>query len=87
MKPFVIEGDLHLKCQEGGFASDAFVIQDPNPQQDLVTRLVETVTNQHPNGKDLDDLVAEHFGCERETPSGDRQVGMVRITIEKIEKD
>lgn len=83
-KPFEIVGDLHLECQEGGFASDAFVIRDPNPRQDLVTQLVEIVTNLHPNGREVDDLVAEHFGCERERPSGDRHIGMVRIIIEKL---
>ena len=87
MEPFEIVGDLHLECQEGGFASDAFVIQNPNPNQDFPTQLVETITNYHPNGRELDDLVAEHFDCEREMPSGDRHVGMVRITIERIEKD
>ena len=34
--------------------------------------------------KDLDDLVAEHFGIEREQYTGNRPIGRVRITIEKL---
>jgi len=34
----------------------------------------------------LDDLIAEHFGIERQMPSGDRHVGWVRITIERLEE-
>ena len=86
MEPFEIVGDLHLKCQEGGFADDAFILQDPNPRQDFMTQLVEAATNVHPNGRGLDDLVAEHFGCAREMPSGNRHVGHVRITIERVEE-
>ena len=86
MESFEIVGDLCLKCQEGGFADDAFVLMNPQPYHPM-TRLVEIVTNLHPNAKGLDDLVAEHFDCEREMPSGDRHIGAVRITIERIEKD
>jgi len=87
VEPFEIEGDLHLECQEGSFASDAFILQDEVPEQNFVIQLVSAATNMHPFGRELDDLVAEHFGCDQEKRSGNRHIGMVRITIEKIEKD
>ena len=72
---FVIEGDLWLCSQEGGNAADAFEIDD----------------------KDLDDIVAGHFGAVRKYASrddwferakwvhnGDRHIGKVRITIERL---
>ena len=75
---FVIEGNLWLCSQEGGFAADAFEVDD----------------------KDLDDIVADHFGAARKgLPAnayarenwgvkwehvGDRHIGNVRITIERL---
>jgi len=77
-KAFVIEGKLILESQEGGNAYDGFLL----------------------DGKPLDDLVAGHFGAARlkaadmqpdwwNSPDGaspgDRRVGRVRITIERLE--
>ena len=75
---FVVEGKLVLESQEGGYAFDAFLL----------------------DGKALEDLVAGHFGVARlkaadmqpdwwNSPDGaspgDRRVGRVRITIERLE--
>ena len=36
---------------------------------------------------DLADLVAAHFGItEREKPSGNRTIGMARVTVEKLKE-
>ena len=84
MEPLVIEGDLWLRCQEGGFADDAFVfavVEDPS----TLAQLARVLTNIHIGDDGLDDIVAEHFGAQREKPIGDRHIGNVRITIEKVE--
>jgi hypothetical protein len=85
-EPFVIEGDLWLNCQEGGLADDAFVIREREPDG-FVEKLASTVTNLHIGTIGLDDAVAEHFGAERIAHYGDRHIGHVRITIERISKD
>ena len=36
------------------------------------------------DGVYLDDSLAEHFGVNRVMPMGDRPVGRVRITVEKL---
>ena len=75
---FVIEGKLVLENQEGGNAYDGFML----------------------DGKPLDDLVAGHFGVARlraaemrpdwwnspDGTPGDRFIGCVRITIERLER-
>ena len=75
---FVVEGKLVLESQEGGYAFDAFLL----------------------DGKALDDLVAKHFGVARlkavemrpdwwnspDGTPGDRFIGRVRITIERLER-
>ena len=72
MKSFVIEGDLWLACQEGGFAADAFILKDSDEPQDVMY------------GIDLDNAVAKHFGADRIMPMGNRHIGSVCITIERI---
>ena len=83
-EPFVVEGDLWLYCQEGGFADDAFVLRDSEPD-DLYERLANVVSNSHIGSRGLDDLVAEHFGTVRQKGVGNRHIGNVRITIERLE--
>jgi len=70
-EPFAVEGDLWLVCQEGGFACDSFTLKDENEQL--------------PIGIELDDIVADYFGAGRILPSGDRHIGQVRITIERVD--
>ena len=76
---FVIEGDLWLCAQDGGV--DAFEVDD----------------------RDMDDIVADHFGAARKgLPAnayarenwgvkwehvGDRHIGNVRITIERLSEE
>lgn len=71
-------GDLWLYCQEGGIAADAFCFHQLSKQQKDTQASFVTIS--------LDDLVAEHFGAERIMPSGNRHIGMVRITIEQIDE-
>jgi hypothetical protein len=84
-KPFVIEGDLVLYCQEGGFADDAFVLRKREPKG--IEEFVNAVSNEHIGYGGLDELVIDHFGLKREMPSGNTHVGWVRITIERIDAE
>lgn len=68
-------GDLWLYCQEGGIAADAFCFHQLSKQQKTTQASFVTIS--------LDDLVAAHFGAERIMPSGNRHIGIVRITIER----
>jgi hypothetical protein len=72
MNKFIIQGDLLLGCQEGSYAQDGWELTVSN--LDGSSSLLQ-----------LDDLVARHFGVEREWPSGDRRIGMVQITIERLD--
>jgi len=81
---FVVEGDLMLSCQEGGFADDAFVLLDMQPAKGSLAELVNTVTNLHLGSASLANLVAAYFHAERMSPTGNRYIGPVRITIEKL---
>ena len=82
-EPLVLRGDLWLRCQEGGFANDAFVFEVREPE-DMIEILAGVITNLHLGDLELDDIVAEHFGAERISPSGNRHIGLVRITIERL---
>ena len=76
VKPLVLEGDLWLRCQEGGYADDAFVfvvVEDPS----TIAQLARVLTNLHIGDDRLDDIVAGHFGAKREKPIGDRHIAPV----------
>ena len=85
-EPLILSGDLWLRCQEGGFASDAFVFKEREPE-DMVEILVGVLTNLHLGELELDDAVAEHFGAKRIRPPGDRHIGLVRITIKRLREE
>lgn len=98
---FSATGNLWLLCQEGGFADDAWVFAEikkrvlPDGHAEkhrLLDRLYNTDLDDSDdcigldNVVDLDDTVAEFFGAERIMPSGNRHIGSVRITIERLER-
>lgn len=83
--PFVIEGDLWLKCQEGGYASDAWVLQNEGVEGlTFIEWLRVATSNSHLRDVELDNKLAEHFGAEREGPPGNRHIGRVRLTVERL---
>lgn len=84
-QPFVIEGDLWLRCQEGGFASDAWVLKQ-RELEGFTEQLGVAITNIHLGDVELDDLVVDHFGAVRQEGLGDRHIGQVRITIERLKE-
>ena len=85
-EPFVIEGDLWLLGQEGGFADNAFTLKTRDWVSPLES-LLSAISNAHPGWISLDGLVAEYFQIEREEYTGNWHIGQVRITIEQIEGD
>lgn len=66
---FEIEGHLLLAWQEGDFAQDAFFLGPMRPDYNVP----------------LDDAIAEFFDVERDHGTGNRRVGRVRITVERLE--
>lgn len=84
-EPFVVAGDLWLYRQEGGFADDAWVLKAYEPN--FAEQLLNVVSNEHRGFGGLDDMVAEHFGIERQRPIGNRHIGRVKITIEKLDAE
>jgi len=86
MKTFEVMGELWLMCQEGSAVSDSF---------ELVSLGIVPEEVYGPKGNylrlpfgtqslDLADSAAAFFDVEREPTSGDRYVGPVRITIERL---
>lgn len=85
-EPFVIEGDLWLLGQEGGFADNAFTLKTRDVVSPLES-LLAAISNAHPGWLSLDGLVAEHFQVEREKNTGNWHIGQARITIEQVESN
>ena len=86
MKKFEVIGELWLMCQEGSAACDSFELIAPGiapeetygPQGNYL-RLPFGTQSLH-----LDDAVARFFDVEREPTSGDRYIGPVRVTVERL---
>jgi hypothetical protein len=82
--PYVVEGYLDLAVQEGGFAADEFNL-DPlvpttvRPYHAPWCREGKTTEYQ------LSEAVAQHFDAERRR-GGNRYIGKVRVTIERLEE-
>jgi hypothetical protein len=83
-EPFVVEGDLWLCSQEGGFASDAWELDD-EPLDELAAEHFGAKPKARPSS-DATVTVrcadADWGALWRHV--GDRHIGRVRITIEEI---
>ena len=78
-KTFEIEGELTLQGQDGGFASDAFIVVTRHPDDRPGRRKAVDI--------DLADAVAEFFGVTERTHGGERFIGhRVRIQITVLEE-
>lgn len=76
-KPFVMEGDLWLACQEGGHADPAFVIRTDGGRSDAIGWQIQADSIAY--------RVIDHFRPKKQNPLGDRKIGQARITIELLE--
>lgn len=79
-KPLVIEGFLNLECQEGG--SDGWRVDD----KDVADRVADHFEVSRVR---LQDMPTSHFilftlGRPQGYVAGDRPIGRVRITIERL---
>jgi len=81
VKPLVLEGKLWLECT-GIFSARSLTFSDVTPEDFEAGRVYILCRPVN-----IANSVLEHFGDSPMTNLGDKYIGMVRITIERIERE
>lgn len=81
---FTYEGEVVLRCQEGGYAAPEIELADcefvPNERTANITTILTGV-----NGRSLDGVLSSDFGVGAIVDRiGNESLGKLRITVERI---
>lgn len=82
----VYEGDVVLRCQEGGFAHPAIeCVGEPGGRPQDVAGKLSAFFHGGESAKTLDEMLVETFGLGERDSIGDDHIARLRITVERIE--